>query len=122
MESLDQPVVKPDCMAFECQDICCSHGAEAFVQERDALIAHGWAALEEFTPTWVDEVGDEMCRTMTQDGMCVFRRPNVRGCRLHESGLKPKACCAFPDDWEESTSMHAEGCLPCWNGILWGPL
>jgi len=109
-----RPIVEsPDCMTYPCAQDCCSHGADVWPVERDALIQAGEATAADFTGPELDDEGDWLYRTAVGQGGCVFLKPEGRGCRLHFTGLKPEVCRVVPRDQDEAEEMHTDGQLPC---------
>jgi hypothetical protein len=109
-----RPILEsPDCMTYPCAQDCCSHGADVWPFERDALIAAGEAVGEQFTGPEVDDEGDSLYRTAVGASGCVFLKGEGRGCRLHFTGLKPEVCRVVPRDADEAEEMHGDGQLPC---------
>lgn len=81
-------------------------------REREALLAKGLGQESDFGALYVDEEGDELFRTAVGPRGCVFLREG-RGCRLHDTGLKPQVCVVAPRDPEEADEMRDEDMLPC---------
>jgi len=105
-------LARPDCMTFPCVDDCCGSGADVWPDERAAMIAAGVATASDFTEPYVDEDGDHLYRTRLGERGCIFLGA-VRGCGLHPSGRKPRACVAVFRGPEEVASMRAHGMSPC---------
>jgi hypothetical protein len=103
----------PDCMTFPCAQDCCSHGADVWPAEREALIAAGHAGAGQFTGPELDDDGDLLYRTAVGPRGCVFLVAEGRGCGLHVTGLKPEVCRVVPRDPDEADELHGDGQLPC---------
>ena len=111
---IHRPVLaSPDCMTYPCSQDCCSHGADVWPAERDALLGAGHATAEQFTGPEPDDEGDLLYRTAVGPRGCVFLRPEGRGCGLHFTGLKPEVCRVVPRDYDEGEEMRDDGQLPC---------
>ena len=105
-------VAQPDCVTFPCHEECCSAGCDVWPEERDALLASVLASAQDFTGPYEDDEGDQLYRTALGKRGCVFLA-DVRGCRLHDTGLKPKVCVMAPRDVAEADEMESDEMLPC---------
>ena len=105
-------VVQPDCLTYPCHEECCSVGCDVWPHEREALLAARLAAPADFTGPDCDEDGDLLYRTALGPRGCSFL-DDARGCRLHDTGLKPEVCRLVPRDADEADEMVADGMLPC---------
>jgi Fe-S-cluster containining protein len=101
-----------DCMNFDCNDLCCQHGADVYIEEYEVLLEKGLATADQFTGPEEDDDGTMLYRTGLGPRGCIFLNP-TRGCRLHASGLKPYVCNVFPRDYEEALDAYNEGYLTC---------
>ena len=110
----------PDCMTFPCAQDCCSHGADVWPAEREALIDAGHARAEQFTGPEPDEDGDWLYRTAVGPLGCVFLAEAGRGCGLHFTGLKPEVCRVVPRDHDEAEELRDDGQLPCFTSWRFG--
>ena len=110
----------PDCLTYPCQQDCCSVGCDVWPRERTALLARGLGSEADFVGPYTDDEGDELFRTAVGVRGCVFLRDD-RGCRLHDTGLKPSVCILAPRDPDEVDEMEEEGLLPCREAWRYGP-
>jgi hypothetical protein len=101
-----------DCLNFDCNDQCCQYGADVYPEEYAALLEAGLATQTDFTGPEEEEDGTLLYRTALDKRGCIFLKP-TRGCRLHESGIKPYVCTIFPRDEEEAMEAHLDGYLSC---------
>jgi hypothetical protein len=106
-----------DCRTFNCADACCHYGVDVFPHERAALLEAGLAVPENFTEPEVDEMGQLLYRTQTNEYGCVFLLRS-RGCRLHPTGKKPSICILYPRDHEEALDSYKDGDLPCYPTMM----
>jgi hypothetical protein len=104
-----------------CHDACCTYGVD-FDHRTHATLERHAAAFEAFSAIprarwFADEStpddtmpGGASVRTRVEDGACVFRNRQGRGCLLHGFALaegidyhdiKPIVDCLFPLTWEE---------------------
>jgi hypothetical protein len=111
-QELTPLIVSPDCMTYPCQEECCSHGCDVWPQERAALLEKGLASVSDFDDGYTDDEGDWLFRTELGPRGCIFLKPD-RGCRLHETGLKPEVCIAVPRNSTEADEMASYGMMPC---------
>jgi Fe-S-cluster containining protein len=125
-----------DCLGCDfCKDVCCSHGCQVDLQERDRILAVAEGLEQrmqipaerwfEHEPTIdPDFPSGAYVRAQTHNGKCVFYDWKQRGCGIHryavENGidyhaLKPMVCSLFPITWEQDrlfvSDFLAE--LPC---------
>jgi hypothetical protein len=105
-------VVQPDCLSYPCHEECCSAGCDVWPRERDALIAAGEAHAADFLGPYRDDDGDLLYRTTLGTRGCSFLGDG-RGCRLHDTGLKPEVCRVVPRDAAEADEMAEDDMLPC---------
>jgi hypothetical protein len=105
-------IVAPDCVTYPCHEECGGAGCDVWPHERAKLIESGLAHAADFDEAYQDEEGDWLHRTALGSRGCVFLR-ETRGCRLHETGLKPEVCAAVPRNAPEADEMAADGMLPC---------
>jgi|WetSurMetagenome_2_1015567.scaffolds.fasta_scaffold267888_2 Fe-S-cluster containining protein len=105
-----------DCLEFDCNDLCCSYGADVYIEEYNLLLEKGLATQNEFTGPEKDDDGTLLYRTALGTRGCIFLK-STRGCRLHESGIKPYVCNVFPRDHEEALEAYREGYLFCMHSL-----
>jgi Fe-S-cluster containining protein len=101
-----------DCLKFNCNDLCCSYGADVYIEEYKLLLEKGLASPDDFTGPEEEDDGTLLYRTALGPRGCIFLK-STRGCRLHESGIKPYVCNVFPRDHEEALDAYNEGYLNC---------
>jgi len=108
-----------------CNDVCCSYGADIDV-ENISRLARYQSQLEEYLQIpytdWFqgpiisdhEYPGGGYRRTNVQDGHCIFRNKNSRGCSIHSfclqysidvHMLKPIISCLFPITWDKQTLL-----------------
>ena len=97
---IHRPVLaSPDCMTYPCSQDCCSHGADVWPAERDALLGAGHATAEQFTGPEPDDEGDLLYRTAVGPRGCVFLRPEgpIQSIAVRSPGPSPPhlVCAAF---------------------------
>lgn len=118
-----------DC-AF-CHDACCTYGVDFDQQTLVGLERHA-AAFEAFSgiprTRWLADSstpdpsmpGGASKRTQVEDGACVFRNRQGRGCLLHGFAIaqgidyheiKPIVDCLFPVTWEDAVLVPSEEVL-----------
>lgn len=110
------------CMACDfCADACCAHGCDVNLGERERILA----VKDELVPLvaapperWFDDEIEEdpevptgkVVRANSENGACVFKRKNGRGCAIHALAtatgrdyhqLKPMVCWLFPVSWDQ---------------------
>ena len=105
-------VLQPDCLSYPCHEECCSAGCDVWPHERAALLEGGWARPADFSGPTEDEDGDILFRTTLGPRGCAFL-DETRGCRLHDTGLKPEVCQVVPRDAAEADDMADDDMLPC---------
>ncbi len=120
-----------------CSDQCCDHGVDIDVENVRRLQALGpeFATYVGSGPErwFTDEIvrdpefpGGANRRTRVEDGRCIFRAKNGRGCRIHAwclendldyRGLKPLVSILFPVTFEHGVLMPSrellDGSLVC---------
>ena len=127
-----------DCMGCSfCHDACCNHGVDIDAGNATRLLAApeafkklvGVPESEWFTDEIVTDAefpSGRHRRTATRGGVCVFRKPEGRGCLIHafclEEGLdyhslKPMVSTLFPLTFEHGVLMPSteilDGSLIC---------
>jgi hypothetical protein len=105
-------LLQPDCVSYPCGEECCSAGCDVWPRERAALLERGLAREADFVGPFLDDEGDWLYRTALGERGCVFLGAR-RGCRLHDTGLKPEVCVLAPRDPAEAAEMVEEQMLPC---------
>lgn len=114
-----------------CHDACCTYGVD-FDQRTHAALERHAEAFEAYSgisrDRWFADVaaadasmpGGASRRTRVEDGACVFRNRQGRGCLLHGFALaqaidyhdiKPIVDCLFPVTWEADVLVPSEEVL-----------
>lgn len=99
-------------MSYPCKDDCCGSGCDVWPHERAALLSAGLASEADFIDMYNVHGADGLYRTAVSERGCVFLRLD-RGCRLHDTGMKPDVCVTAWQTAESADAMNGAGLLPC---------